>query len=75
MKSLSYLRFVMMGLALLVFTIGRADAGMTEKSMKQDEMKKTRGNPKSAVANFRVSIPISVFIFTYHGTHPFDRDP
>lgn len=46
MKSLSYLRFVMMGLALLVFTIGRADAGMTEKSMKQDEMKKNTWNSK-----------------------------
>ena len=39
MKSLSYLRIVMMGLALLVFTFGQAIAGMTEKSMKQDEMK------------------------------------
>lgn len=39
MKSLSYLRVVMMGLALLVFTFGRADAGMTEKTMKKDEMK------------------------------------
>ncbi|NQT69901.1 MAG: hypothetical protein HQ552_10000, partial [Desulfobacteraceae bacterium] len=39
MKSLSYPRIVMMGLALLVFTFGQADAGMAEKSMKQDEMK------------------------------------
>jgi pentapeptide MXKDX repeat protein len=39
MKSLSYLRVVMMGLALLVFTFGRADAGGMEKKMKQDEMK------------------------------------
>ena len=39
MKSLSYLRIVMMGLALLVFTFGQANAEMTEKSMKQDEMK------------------------------------
>ena len=39
MKSLNYLRIVMMGLALLVLTFSRADAGMTEKPMKQDEMK------------------------------------
>jgi len=39
MKLLSYLRVVMMGLALLVFTFGRAEAGMTEKSTKQAEMK------------------------------------
>ncbi|MFC1489480.1 hypothetical protein ACFL6B_06520 [Thermodesulfobacteriota bacterium] len=39
MKSSSYMRVVMMGLALLVFTFGQAGAGMAEKSMKQDEMK------------------------------------
>ena len=39
MKSLSYMQVVIMGLALLVFTFGRADAGMTEKSMKQENMK------------------------------------
>ena len=39
MKSLSYLQVVMMGLALLVFTFSWADAGMMEKSMKQEEMK------------------------------------
>jgi hypothetical protein len=39
MKSLSYLRIVMMGFALLIFVFGQADAGMMEKSMKQDDMK------------------------------------
>jgi len=39
MKSSSYLRVVMMGLALLVFTFSRADAGTMQKPMKQDEMK------------------------------------
>ncbi len=39
MKSLSYMQFVIMGLALLVFTFGRTDAGMTGKSMKQEKMK------------------------------------
>ena len=39
MKSLSYMQFVMMGFALLVFTFGRADAGMKEKSRKQEKIK------------------------------------
>ena len=39
MKSLNYLRIAMMGLALQVFIFGQAGAGMTEKPMKQDEMK------------------------------------
>ena len=39
MKSLSYMRIVMMGLALLVFTFGQAGAGMAEKPMMKDEMK------------------------------------
>ena len=39
MKSLSYSRIAMMGLALLVFTFGQADAEMKEKPMMQDEMK------------------------------------
>ncbi|MFZ0482706.1 MAG: hypothetical protein WAL93_04870 [Desulfobacterales bacterium] len=39
MKSLSYLRIVMMGFALLIFVFGQADAGMTEKPMKKDDMK------------------------------------
>ena len=39
MKSLSYLRIVMMGFALLIFAFGQADAGMVEKSMKKDDMK------------------------------------
>lgn len=34
------------GTCPVVFTIGRADAGMTEKSMKQDEMKKNTWNSK-----------------------------
>ena len=39
MKSSNYMSVVMMGLALLVFAFGKADAGMMEKSMKQTEMK------------------------------------
>ena len=39
MKLSNRLRVVMMGLALLVFTFSQADADMTEKSMKQGEMK------------------------------------
>jgi hypothetical protein len=39
MKSSSYLRVVLMGLVLLVFTFDSANAGMMEKSMTQDEMK------------------------------------
>jgi hypothetical protein len=39
MKSLSYLRIVTMGLALLGFTFGQADAGGMEKSIMKDEMK------------------------------------
>ena len=47
MKSLSYLRVVIMGLALVVFTFGGADAGMIEKSMKQDDMKSKGMTEKS----------------------------
>lgn len=39
MMSLSHMRVVMMGLALLVFTFGLANAGGMEKSMRKDEMK------------------------------------
>ena len=47
MKLLKCLRVVMMGLALLVFTFSQADAGMTEKSMKQGEMKSEGMTEKS----------------------------
>jgi pentapeptide MXKDX repeat protein len=39
MKSLKNLRIVMMALVLMYFTFGIAFAGMTEKPMKQDNMK------------------------------------
>ena len=39
MKSLSYLRIVTIGLALLGFTFGQADAGGMEKPMMKKEMK------------------------------------
>jgi len=39
MKSLSYLQIVTMGLALLGFTFGQADAGGMEKPMMKKEMK------------------------------------
>ena len=46
MKSSNYMSVVMMGLALLVFAFDKADAGMTEKSIKQDEMKKNTWHSK-----------------------------